>query len=120
MAVNEVDYTSVIVWTVGPGKRQRRREVCVVVRRCCCSAHTGNEVSTCVGGAVKRSCVCILALWKLCGFCGIVCGLQVASQHFIKNGVLEAQDGVVVGVVWPLLSDLASGPLRTLNEHFRV
>ena len=32
MAVNEVDYTGVIVWTVGPG-----------------------EVSTCVGGVVKRS-----------------------------------------------------------------
>ena len=55
MAVNEVDYAGVIVWTVGPGERQRRREVGVVVRRCCCSAHTGNEVSTCVGGVVKRS-----------------------------------------------------------------
>ena len=38
-----------------PGERQGRREVGVVVRRCCCSAHTGNEVSTCVGGVVKRS-----------------------------------------------------------------
>ena len=55
MAVNEVDYTGVIVWTVGPGERQRRREVGLVVRRCCCSAHTGNEVSTCVGSVVKRS-----------------------------------------------------------------
>ena len=50
-----MDNTSVIVWTVGPGERQGRREVGVVVRRCCCSAHTGNEVSTCVGGVVKRS-----------------------------------------------------------------
>ena len=55
MAVNEVDNTGVIVWTVGPGERQGRREVGVVVRRCCCSAHTGNEVSTCVGGVVKWS-----------------------------------------------------------------
>ena len=52
---HEVDYTDVIVWTVGPGERQRRREVGMVVRRCGCSAHTGNEVSTCVGGVVKRS-----------------------------------------------------------------
>ena len=51
MAVNKVDYTGV---TMGPGERQRRHEVGVVVRRCCCSAHTGNEVSTCVGGVVKR------------------------------------------------------------------
>ena len=55
MAVNEVDYTGVIVWTMGPGERQRRRKVGVVVRRCCCSAHTGYEVSTCVGSVVKRS-----------------------------------------------------------------
>ena len=29
-------------------------------------------------------------------------------------GVLEAQDGVIVGVVWPLSSSLASGPLTIL------
>ena len=55
MAVNEADYTSVIVRTVGPEKRQRRYEVGVVVRRWCCSAHTGNEVSSCVGGVVEQS-----------------------------------------------------------------
>ena len=55
MAVNEVDYTGVIMWTVGPGERQQRREVGVLVRRCCCSAHTRNEVSTCVSSVVKRS-----------------------------------------------------------------
>ena len=36
----------------------------------------------------------------------------MASQHLIENGVLEAQDGVAVGVVWPLPSGLA-----LLNEH---
>ena len=68
MAVNEVDYTGVIVWTMGSGERQRRREVGVVVRRCCYSAHTGNEVSTCVGSVVKRSCVhfgFVEAVWLL-------------------------------------------------------
>ena len=55
MAVNEVDYTSVIVWTVGPDERQRRCEVGVLVRGCCCSAHTGNEVSSCVDGVVGWS-----------------------------------------------------------------
>ena len=53
--VNEADYTSVIVRTVGPEERQQRCEVGVVVRRCCCSTHTGNEVSSCVGGMVKQS-----------------------------------------------------------------
>ena len=56
MAVNEADYTSVIVvWTVGPEEWQQRCEVGVVVRRWCCSAHTGNEVSSRVSGVVKQS-----------------------------------------------------------------
>ena len=50
MAVNEADYTSEIVWTVGPEDRQRR---CEVVWWWCCSAHTGNEVSSCVGGVAE-------------------------------------------------------------------
>ena len=54
MAVNKVDYTSVIVQTVGPEERQRRCEVDVVVR-CCCSTYTGNEVSSCVVGVVEQS-----------------------------------------------------------------
>ena len=92
MAVNEVDNTGVIVWTVGPGERQGRREVGVVVRRCCCSAHTGNEVSTCVGGVVKRSrwsCVhfgFVEAVWFLWDCLWASGGLPVASQHFIKKG----------------------------------
>ena len=65
--------------------------------------------------------MCILALWKLCGFCGIVCGLpedfRCPVNTSIRMGVLEVQDGVVVGVVWSLPSGLASGPLRTLNER---
>ena len=52
MAVNEADYTSVIVWTLGPEDGQQRCEVGVIVWRCC-SAHTGNEVSSCVGGVVE-------------------------------------------------------------------
>ena len=60
MAVNEADYISVFVRTVGPEERQQRCKVDVVVRRCCCSAHTGNEVRSCVGGVAegpRRSCV---------------------------------------------------------------
>ena len=53
MAVNEANYTSVFVWTVGPEERRGRFEVGVVVRRLCCSAHTGNEVSPCVGGVAE-------------------------------------------------------------------
>ena len=51
MAVNEA--------SVGPEERQGRCEAGVVVRWCC-SAHTGNEVSPCVGGVAEgpwRSCV---------------------------------------------------------------
>ena len=53
-------------------------------------------------------------------FCGIVCGFpedfRWPVNTSLRMGVLEARDGVVVGVVWPL----ASGPLRTLNEHFQL
>ena len=68
MAVNEADCTSMIVRTIGPEERQRRCEVGVVVRRWCCSAHTGNEVSSCVGGVVEQSCVhfgFVKAVWFL-------------------------------------------------------
>ena len=54
MAVNEADYTSVIVRTVGPWERQLRCQVGEVEMRWCCSAHTGNEVGSCVGGVVEH------------------------------------------------------------------
>ena len=80
MAVNEADYTSVFVW---PEERQRRCEVGVVVRRWCCSAHKGNDLAvTLVLQKGREGVVCILALWKLCGF--VV--LPVASQHYCLNG----------------------------------
>ena len=50
MSVNEADYTSVFV---GPEERQRGCEVGVTVRRWCCSAHTGNEVSSCLGSVAE-------------------------------------------------------------------
>ena len=55
-------------------------------------------------------------LGKLCSFCGIASGLPVVfrwpANTLLRMGILEAQDGVVVGVVWFLPSGLASGPLR--------
>ena len=58
------------------------------------------------------------------GFCGIACGLPVdfrwPANTLLRMGVLEAQDSIVVGVVCPLLSGLASGPLTILKEHFRL
>ena len=47
-------------------------------------------------------------------------GVPVVSQNIIENGVLEEQDGVVLGVSWPLPSGLASGNWSTSNEHFRL
>ena len=41
----------------------------------------------------------------------------MASRRLIEN---EAEGGAVLGVVWPLPSSSASGPLRILNEHFRL
>ena len=46
--------------------------------------------------------VCISAIWKLCGFCGIVCRLPVDFRWSVDSWlvmcVAEAQDGGVVGV----------------------
>ena len=51
------------------------------------------------------------AFWCLPGTIGIVCGLPVGFQWSVKiswqMGLLEEQDGTVVGVFWLLLS----GPL---------
>ena len=47
---------------------------------CCYSAHTGNEVSSGVGGVAERPLrvfVCVLALRKLWVLIGIDCGLPV-------------------------------------------
>ena len=50
--------------------------------------------------------VCISAMGKLCGFCGIVCGLPVdfwwAVDIWLVMCIPEAQGGGVVGVVWAL------------------
>ena len=62
--------------------------------------------------------VCSLALWKVCGFCGIV-NFWWPISTLLEMGVLEAQDGAVVGVFRLLPSGLASGPLRILNNHFQ-
>ena len=41
--------------------------------------------------------LCIrLALWKLCGFVGLLIGFQWPVNTWLKMGVLEAQDGVDV------------------------
>ena len=40
----------------------------------------------------------------------------MASWHLIENGGPEAHGGAILGMTWPL----PSGPLRTLNEHFRL
>ena len=64
------------VWTVGSEERRGRCEAGVVLRRWCCFAHTGNEVSPCVGGVAEgpqRSGVhfgLVEAVWD--------CGLPVA------------------------------------------
>ena len=42
------------------------------------------------------------------------------ANTLLRMGILEAQDVVVVGVVWPLPSSLASGSLTILNEHFQL
>ena len=74
-------------------------EADVVVMRLYCSAHTGNVMSSCVGGAAERPWsiyifVCILALRKLRVLTGIDCGLPVDIRWPVNTwlwmAVLEA------------------------------
>ena len=60
----------------------------------------------------------ILAMWKL--VCGLTVDFQWPVDNWLGMYILEAQDGAVVGVAWPLPSDQASSTLRILNEHFRL
>jgi hypothetical protein len=46
----------VIESTVWPDRRRRWCKMDVVAMGWCCPTHTGNEVSSCVGGVVGRSC----------------------------------------------------------------
>ena len=65
--------------TVRPDGSCRWFEADVVAMTCCYPAHTGNEVSSCVGGVAEglQVFVCVLALRKLCVLIGIDCGLPV-------------------------------------------
>ena len=54
MAVNEAPYAGAVEMPVRPEGARRWLEADVVVMRMYCSAHTGNEVSSCVGGAAER------------------------------------------------------------------
>ena len=63
---------------------------------------------------------CVLMLSKLCSVSGNVCGLLVWSVILsLRMGILEEQDGVVLGVSWTLPSGQASSHLSTSNEHFQ-
>ena len=53
-------------------------------------------------------------------FVGLFVDFQWPVNTLLEMGVLEAQGGAVVGVVRLLPSGLASGPLKILNEHFRL
>ena len=46
--------------------------------------------------------------------------LSVVGQNVLRMGLLEEQNGAVVGVFWPLPSSPASSPLSILNAHFRL
>ena len=64
-------------------------------------------------GLVKAVC----SLWNCLWASG---GLRWKVNILLEMGVLKALDGTVMGVVRSLPSGLAYGPLRILNEHFRL
>ena len=67
-----------------------------------------------VGVVVRRWYCGILALWKLCGFVGLIVHFLWSVNIRSGMGVLEVQDGAVVGMARRLPSSLASSPLRIL------
>lgn len=105
----------------GHSKRKGYEGMDMAVRRCCCPTHTGSEVSNRAGNVVQRlwSHHVHFGLVDAVWFCRIVCGLLVDFQWpvstWLRIRVLETPDGVVVA---PSPPGLASGLLRTFNEHF--
>ena len=79
-------YSGVIVWTV---ERQRRCEVCVVVRMWCCSAHTGNEVSSCVGGVAEKP-------WRTCVACCAVFFVGLFVVFRLTSGGQSSELGSLI------------------------
>ena len=74
-------------------------------------------VSFCGGcGGIVDGIVCVLAVMWFYGFSGIACRLLVGFRWLVnillKMGILEELDGAVVAVSRPLLSSLASNPLK--------
>ena len=81
MAVNEAEHTTGIVSKVRREETLQRCEVGVTVVSWCCHTHTGNEVSSCVGGkAAKSGCTLDAVRFKW------DCGLPVASQYLVESG----------------------------------
>jgi hypothetical protein len=79
----------------------------LIAMRWCNTAHA--QVKSCVGNVAEWACilvVCVLALRKLRGLCGIVCGLPVyfwwSVDSYLKMVVLKAQGDAVWSVAWSL------------------
>ena len=85
------------------------------------STHAGSECVVVVGvwWNVIDVIVCLLVLTRPCCTIDTVCGLLVGFQWLVqiswRMGLLEEQEGAVVGVFWLLPSGSASSPLSTLN-----
>ena len=77
-----------------------------------CVVVVGNVVDVIVG--VVQA---VLHYWHCLWTSG---GLLMVGQNILRMGLLEEQDGSVVGVFWPLTSGQASSPLSILNAHFRL
>ena len=62
----------------------------------------------------------VCAVRMLCVNCGMGCGLPVdfrwAVNTWLRIGAPEAYGGAYVGVVWPIPSGPASGPLWCCNR----
>ena len=55
----------------------------------------------------------------LLNVCCVVAGVRCPGDTLLRIFVPEALGGSYVGVVWPLVSGPASGPLLCYNEDFR-
>ena len=51
---------------------------------------------------------------RLLCICGLMVGFWWSVKFSWRMGILEQEDGTVVGVYWPLPSGLASDPLTLL------
>ena len=70
----------------GPGEWRLGCEEGVIVWRVCCPTHTGNEVSSCVGGFADMALTIVCAMWPVYAVCSCGVDSQIPADFWRPVG----------------------------------